>query len=239
MDSRFLGCHNWCCSIYFSLQYIKSLKRNNPITKGFEMEKDMTITDYIVYIKTAIMGTWILHKKSILLLSTTTGVVFGLIDQIAFSLGVHVLFLILYFTLVVADMISGIASSRLVNKEAFVSSKFLKKVLLAGFSLFMLLINEWLIVIFTNHNVRGSTLLPELLNIIIFLTNITKVAFMLMFIIYELTSIRENFVKLQLNEFVRVLDLLITPLTKLDNYLNDRFETVINKKEEDVENNNL
>lgn len=48
-----------------------------------------------------------------------------------------------------------------------------------------------------------------------------------MFIIYELTSIRENFIRLRLTEFVRVLDLLIVPLNKLDSYLNKKFDSVI------------
>ena len=168
-----------------------------------------------------------MHKNSILLLSITTGTIMGLMNKIAFNLGVHVMFLFTYFILVLFDVISGITASRVVDKEPFLSSKFLKKALLAGFSMFMLLITEWMIIIFTNYEVHNSKLLPQMLNIIILLTSIIKIIFMLMFIIYELTSIRENLILLRLTEFVRVLDLLIVPLNKLDSYLNKKFDSVI------------
>ena len=187
----------------------------------------MTIHDYYLYIKTSLISTWLMHKNSILLLSITTGTIMGLMNKIAFNLGVHVMFLFTYFILVFFDVISGITASRVVDKEPFLSSKFLKKALLAGFSIFMLLITEWMIIIFTNHEVHNSKLLPQMLNIIILLTSIIKIIFMLMFIIYELTSIRENFIRLRLTEFVRVLDLLIVPLNKLDSYLNKKFDSVI------------
>lgn len=191
------------------------------------MEKEMTIHDYYLYIKKAIIGTFTMHKPSILFLSITTGTIMGLANKVALNLGVHVLFLFTYFLLILFDVISGITASRLVDKEPFLSSKFLKKALLAGFSMLMLLITEWLIIIFSNHEVRSSKLLPQMLNIIILLTSIIKIIFMLMFLIYELTSIRENFLKLRLKEFVRVLDLLIIPLIKLDKYLNSKFDKVI------------
>lgn len=187
----------------------------------------MTIHDYYLYIKTSLLSTWLMHKNSILLLSITTGTIMGLMNKIALNLGVHVMFLFTYFLLVLFDVISGITASRVVDKEPFLSSKFLKKALIAGFSIFMLLITEWMIIIFTNHEVHNSKLLPQMLNIIILLTSIIKIIFMLMFIIYELTSIRENFIRLRLTEFVRVLDLLIVPLNKLDSYLNKKFDSVI------------
>lgn len=187
----------------------------------------MTIHDYYLYIKTSLISTWLMHKNSILLLSITTGTIMGLMNKIAFNLGVHVMFLFTYFILVFFDVISGITASRVVDKEPFLSSKFIKKAPLAGFSMFMLLITEWMIIIFTNYEVHNSKLLPQILNIIILLTSIIKIIFMLMFIIYELTSIRENLIRLRLTEFVGVLDLLIVPLNKLDSYLNKKFDSVI------------
>lgn len=187
----------------------------------------MTIHYYYLYVKTSLLSTWLMHKNSILLLSITTGTIMGLMNKIAFNLGVHVMFLFTYIILVFFDVISGITASRVVDKEPFLSSKFIKKALLAGFSMFMLLITEWMIIIFTNHEVHNSKLLPQMLNIIILLTSIIKIMFMLMFVIYELTSIRQNLIRLRLTEFVRVLDLLIVPLNKLDSYLNKKFDSVI------------
>ena len=54
---------------------------------------------------------------------------------------------------------------------------------------------------------------------------------MLSFIIYELTSIRENFLTLGLDDFVSYIDIVIVPLKKINTYLEKKFDTT-------VENNN-
>ena len=198
------------------------------------MNSELTLTYYIQYIKTTYYDVFVHHKNALLVLSLGLGGLYNIANSIALGLGVHILFLVAYILLVLSDVVTGISASVFVNKQPFSSGRFFKKIALSGFSLFLLLITEWITIIFTDYGVNKSQILVGLLSIIVLLTHIIKILFMLMFLIYELTSLRENFVKLKLYEFVRIVDLLLIPLNKIEDYFNKKFDKTI---QDDLQNN--
>ena len=50
---------------------------------------------------------------------------------------------------------------------------------------------------------------------------------MVAFVVYEMTSLRENFIRLQMEDFARVLDLFLIPFIKIQNYLGKKFDKTI------------
>lgn len=188
-----------------------------------------TPINYLSYIKSSIMNTWHANKGIIIAISLIFGSIYNAINSVAVVIGVHALFLFMYILLVIFDTITGIAYNVYYKKEQFTSSRFLKKIVLAGFSLFMLLLTEWLVIIFTDYSIGKNELLGYLLSVIVLLAHIIKIAFMIGFIIYELTSLKENLISLKLREFVRVIDMLLKPLSKIEDFLDKKFQKTIDE----------
>lgn len=189
-----------------------------------------TISDYINYISNAVTYSLNANTKSILLTSTIVGFIYSFINSISTVLAIHGLFLVIYFILAISDTVTGIASSMYVEKQKFNSAKFIKKGLLVGFCLFIMLVVEMFIIVFSEYSYTKSSVLEALLTLLVFCFQVAKIMLMLAFIIYELTSLRENFIRLRLTQFVWAVDLLIMPLNKLNKYLDSKYDSTLNNK---------
>jgi len=188
-----------------------------------------SLKDYMSYITQPLIHG---NYKTYIILSFPISIIYTLINSISTILVVHAAFIGVYLLLAMLDWISGIISSIYKKKEKFNSARFLKKPLLIGFCLTIVFIIEKLIISFTNYeNENGGAVIESILSVIVFGFHIIKIVMMLSFIIYELTSIRENFLTLGLDDFVSYIDIVIVPLKKINTYLEKKFDTT-------VENNN-
>lgn len=186
-----------------------------------------TILEYILYIKNCVVIPLTSNLKTIALTSSVVAALYSGIDNIAVVLSIHSFFLIAYFLLAFIDSLSGMAASMYVEKEKFSSPKFLKKILLVGFCLVIMFVINLMIIVFSNYKHSDNFMLNGFLEVVVFAFHVIKIALMLAFIIYELTSLRENFVRLRLYQFVKIVDIVIYPLVKLNGYLDSKYEAVL------------
>ena len=93
-----------------------------------------------------------------------------------------------------------------------------------------MLVVEMFIIVFSEYSYTKSSVLEALLTLLVFCFQVAKIMLMLAFIIYELTSLRENFIRLRLTQFVWAVDLLIMPLNKLNKYLDSKYDSTLNNK---------
>jgi len=199
---------------------------NLQTRKKILQEQDKSsIMFYASYIKTSLSIYIMMYSRAVFLTASIASFLYTSVNNLAVSLAIHALFLFIYFFLAVTDMISGIAASLYVHKRKFSSAKFLKKIFLVGFCLILMAISVGLTIVFETygHSIEYFAL-DKLLEVIVFGFHLIKITLMLGFIIYEFTSIRENFLTLGLPEFVWFIDLIITPLKKLNTFLDKLFE---------------
>lgn len=190
------------------------------------------IGEYICYTKSALT-----YKPMILIMSTLIGtlitLILGAFHSLAAILVVNVVFLILYITLAVLDWVTGIIASR-VEREEFKSSKLLKKIFLIGFCLLIIFVPQALIITFNSYPVGTSALFESVLAVLTFALECVKVGLIISLIIYELTSLRENFLRMHLQSFVKIVDIVLVPINKLNDYTVRKFDKII---EDDVNSN--
>lgn len=194
--------------------------------KNKELKYDV-ISDYLYYIKNCVVNTLTMNSKSVILTSFIIGMGYTWINNLAAVLAIHAFFLIAYFMLAFFDTLTGIAASMYMEKQKFNSAKFVKKILLVSFCLFTMLIAELLIIVFSNYSHTENIFLDGVLEIIVFFFHVIKISLMLGFIIYELTSLRENFVRLKLDSFVAIVDIVIYPLKKLNAFLDKKADQTL------------
>jgi len=184
-----------------------------------------TITGYLSYSFTTLKS-----KPLILIMSTIIGffitMIMSAFQSLAALLVVNVTFLLIYVGLAFVDWISGIIASR-VEKQPFKSFKFLKKIFLIGFSLLIIFVPQALIITFNAYPASTTTLLQAVLSVLSFALECVKIGLILTLIIYELTSLRENFIRLKLLNFIKIVDVVLVPINKLNDYVVRKFDKVI------------
>lgn len=185
------------------------------------------ITDYFDYIERCMFESFSNNTKLIVMFSGIFATIYSMIDNLAASLAVHAFFLVAYFILALGDTVTGIAASMYVEKQKFSSAKFIKKVFLIGFCLLIVFITELLVIVFSNYSHNENIILEGFLEVLVFAFHVIKIALLLAFIIYELTSLRENFIRLKLDEFVHFVDIFIYPLKKLNSFLDAKYDAVL------------
>ena len=186
-----------------------------------------TFGDYIRYSIEPITQ----HPKILVITSTVAGVVYSFSNSLTVLLAIHISFIIIYALLSTLDWISGIIASLFVEKQTFSSTKFFKKPFLIMFCIFTIYVIQTLVFSFTHYPHNKNIVLDGLLETVIFLFHSIKIGLMVSFIIYELTSLRENFLRLKLEEFVKVIDTILLPLKKIGFYIDKIFHKTI---EEDI-----
>lgn len=188
--------------------------------------------EYLYYTKTTLT-----HKPMILIMSTLIGglitLIVGAFNSLSALLVVNVSFLLIYIALALLDWITGIIASR-VEKQEFKSSKLLKKIFLIGFSLLIIFVPQALIVTFVTYPAGTGVVLESLLSVLTFALECVKVGLILALIIYELTSLRENFLRMHLNAFVKIVDIVLVPINKVNDYVVKKFDKVL---DDDINSN--
>lgn len=145
-------------------------------------------------------------------------------------------FLVIWILLTLGDWLTGVLYIVVDKNETFRSTNFFKKIMLIGFCMILIFANTQLIASFVNYPHQPNSILDYILGAVIFLLELTKVILLMAFIVYELTSLRENFIKLKWHEYVSFLDIFLVPIQKLQNVLQKRF----NNESDNItgENNN-
>lgn len=170
------------------------------------------------------------YTKSVLLSKPVTFVISSFISSIILMIAnktaVNASFVSMYILLSLGDWISGIVCSRVEHQE-FKSKFFFKKPFLIMFSFATLYIVQQIIVSFSSYPHISNVAFDALVNATIFLLETMKLGLLIAFIIYELTSLRENFIRLKLLEFVRVVDVVLVPINKINEFIIKRFDNTI------------
>lgn len=183
------------------------------------------IMDYLDYTKTILLSKPIMFVFSTFLSS--------IILSIANKTAVNASFVSVYIILSLSDWVSGIIASR-VEQQEFKSKFFFNKPFLIMFSFATLYIVQQIIVSFSSYPHIANVAFDALVNATIFLLETMKLGLLIAFIIYELTSLRENFIRLKLIEFVRVVDVVLVPINKINSFVVKRFDTVVDSTEESI-----
>ena len=174
------------------------------------------------------------NKLLIVFSSIVSSIVLFAIDKIngtvvflSTALLVHSAFIITYTILSLLDWITGFSYALFVEKQECSSSKFIKKPLLIMFCILMIYLTVSLTKTFNEYEYHGNPLLQGTLGVVVFLFEGIKIGLIVSFVVYELTSLRENFIKLKLYDFVKVVDLFLIPFIKVKEYLNKKIDKVI------------
>jgi len=197
------------------------------------INKDMDfirLTEYIEYAFTPLTT-----NKCVLLITTlAVGMFSAIISQINLAvtwismiLVIHSMFIILYAALSLMDWVTGLISSVIVEKQRFISGRFFKKPFLIMFCLFMLYTTVALSDTFNSYPHKDNYVLQGMLSTVVFLFEGIKIGLMVSFIVYELTSLKENFKRMKMYDFVKVVDWFLIPFTKIQSYINRKFEKTI------------
>lgn len=196
-----------------------------------QIKKHEPMYDSAIHYLAYVLHPLTVRMDAILITSTFVGIVTYCINSISLSLAISASFIIIYFILALCDLVSGIVASLYVEKKVFNSSKFIKKFLLVGFCLFTVKIAQSLVDTFSTYAHSDNIILDGVLEVVIMAMHVIKIALLLGFIIYELTSLRENFLRLEMNEFVKVVDILIAPIKKVNRFMDKRFDAVVEEKQ--------
>lgn len=174
------------------------------------------------------------NKLLIVFSSIVSSIVLFAIDKIngtvvflSTALLVHSAFIITYAILSLLDWITGFSCALFVEKQEWSSSKFIKKPLLIMFCILMIYLTVSLTKTFNEYEHHGNPLLQGTLGVVVFLFEGIKIGLMVSFVVYELTSLKKNFIKLKLYDFVKVVDLFLIPFIKVKEYLNKKIDKVI------------
>jgi hypothetical protein len=188
------------------------------------------LTEYIHYALTPVTN----NKGIILFTTVVIGILAAILDSLTTAVNwlsmvliIHSMFIIMYAILSGLDWITGLIAGVIVEKKTFNSGKFFKKPFLIMFCLLMLYATVALSDTFTSYPHKDNPLLQATLSTVVFLFEGMKVGLMVAFVVYEMTSLRENFIRLQMEDFARVLDLFLIPFIKIQNYLGKKFDKTI------------
>lgn len=192
------------------------------------LETKMTVLSYIGY---ALKG--FKTYPFIPVISSGIGLMLAWLTSMV---AVNVSFIIVYIILSVTDWVTGIIASR-VEKQDFKSLLFFKKPFLIGFCFIVLYILQLMITAFSEYPHVSNSIFESLLSTCVFLLETLKLGLLISFVIYELTSLRENFLRLKMKDFVKVVDVLLIPIQKINGYITSKFDEIIDKDDNnDTEN---
>lgn len=184
-----------------------------------------SIIDYINYFISTII-----NKPLIFIISTFMATILTLITSLFTKLSnvlvINIVFGYIFIALALLDVFTGIIASR-IEKKDFSSPKFFKKPSLVMFFIFIIWILQSMIIGLDKYPHVENSIFEGLLSSGIFLIESLKLGLIIFYIIYELTSLRENFLRLKLKEFVRIIDFILIPLQKFSNYITKRFDKII------------
>ena len=94
-----------------------------------------------------------------------------------------------------------------------------------------------MITAFSEYPHVSNSIFESLLSTCVFLLETLKLGLLISFVIYELTSLRENFLRLKMKDFVKVVDVLLIPIQKINGYITSKFDEIIDKDDNnDTEN---
>lgn len=199
----------------------------------------LTLLQYLEYALQPIMSNKLLLVSTTLFSATIYAVIKVMNDTVTFlstSLLIHSAFIISYVGLSFIDWFSGFIGSIFVDKDKFNSAKFFKKPFLIMFCILMIFLTVSLTRTFGEYNHNNNALLEATLSVVVFLFEGIKIGLMVSFVVYELTSIRENFLRLKWIDAVKILDLFLIPFNKIKKYLDKKFDKVIEDDLQDEQN---
>mgnify|MGYP006326429067 FL=1 len=104
------------------------------------------------------------------------------------------------------------------------------------FCILMIFLTVSLTRTFGEYNHNNNALLEATLSVVVFLFEGIKIGLMVSFVVYELTSILENLLRLKLVDAVKILDLFLIPFNKIKEYLDKKFDKVIEDDLQDEQN---
>lgn len=188
--------------------------------------------DYIKYFIHTLTDKPLLFMVSTIIASIVTFII-SIFSKLSDVLAINIIFGYIFISLALVDVSTGILKNRVgKEKEDFSSSKFFKKPLLVMFFIFIVWILQGMIIGLDKYPHIENSIFEGILTSGIFLIESIKLGLLIFYIIYELTSLRENFLKLGFKDFVRIIDFIIVPLQKFSDYIVRK----INKVVEDDEN---
>lgn len=166
----------------------------------------MNLSEYFIYYFVPF------KKKTLIFCSMFCSFILSFIEtKIGLSFGI----LAVYFILTLLDTITGVYKNCLLRQQEFKSSLFFKKL----FSICLMLISFVCITMINEHlSTISTTELIKNTNIYIkYLFNLTKIFLLISFISYEFISIRENCVEIGLKDAVKIIDIILYPITLIRN----------------------
>lgn len=184
-----------------------------------------SILDYINYFISTIINKPLIFIISTLMASILT-IITTLFTKLSNVLVINIVFGYIFIALALLDVFTGIIASR-IEKKDFSSPKFFKKPSLVMFFIFIIWILQSMIKGLNDYPHVENSIFESLLTSGIFLIESLKLGLIIFYIIYELTSLRENFLRLKLKEFVRIVDFILIPLQKFSDYITKRFDKII------------
>ena len=196
------------------------------------MEEKIEPINYINYFIHTIIDKPLLLMSSTIIASIITFII-SIFTKLSNVLAINIIFTYIFVALAIADIISGVLKSRIgKDKQDFSSSKFFKKPLLIMFFIFIVWILQGMISGLNEYPHIENSIFESILSSGIFLIESLKLGLIIFYIIYELTSLRENFLKLGLKDFVKIIDFIIIPLQKFSNYITKKFDKVVEDEQE-------
>jgi len=190
----------------------------------------INLSEYISYAIQPIQNNKLIIILSSLFFGIVTSIantLLSTVNWLSFTLVIHSLFIISYAILSALDWITGLVAGVIVEKQPFTSAKFFKKPVLIMFCLLMLYITVALSVTFDKYEHNDNFLLQGTLHTVIFLFEGIKIGLMVAFFVYELTSLRENFIRLRMKDFADIVDMFLLPFIKIQNYIRRKTDKVM------------
>ena len=196
-----------------------------------------SILDYTNYFISTIINKPLIFIASTFMASILT-LITALFTKLSNVLVINIVFGYIFIALALSDVFTGLLASRIERKN-FSSPKFFKKPSLVMFFVFIIWILQSMIIGLDKYPHVENSIFESLLTSGIFLIESLKLGLIIFYIIYELTSLRENFLRLKLKEFVRIVDFILIPLQKFSDYITKKFDRVVedNLNQENGQNN--
>ena len=194
------------------------------------MIEPITTNKYLIIVSTFIVSVlgWIMSSVNMTL------------QWLSAILVIHVSFIIVYFILCFMDWGTGLFKVLIVKKGNFKGDRFIMKPLSVGFSIFIMYATVTLSITFQNYEHHDIGAIKAILSIVVTLIEASKIILMLAFIIYELSSLRNNFMKLGHKDAVRIIDYILVPIVRIRDYVSRKFDKTIevdldNKPEPEIQ----
>lgn len=161
-----------------------------------------------------------LKVEAILIFSSINAFVFSFVEnQIGISFGIFSLYALLSFL----DVFLGIYFNVIINKNSFKSELFLKKIFVFSLAMASLFgANEM-------AEYAGKFKVPNLMiehfqGVVVYSFVLMKLFLVVAYLTYEITSVRENLIKLKWKSAVDIIDILLLPITSIKSKLQNKIK---------------